>query len=392
MKKNVLFVVDEQMYGGISTVLVNILRRLDYSDYDVDVLILHNRGNGISKENIPKNVNIISGTEFFGAIDYTISAAIASKNISIILHKVQIVLGLKIGWIKNRIAKERKKILKKHYDVEIAFKDGFCALFTACGDSDKKISWLHTSYDVCDNTEKYRSLFINVYEKIDRVVAITEDVSKTFNDIYHLENKTELIENLMDIDMIFEKSKDEIVDFPKDKINLICVGRVAPAKAYPRFLEQIVKIKREGLFENVLVHIIGDGDEFLVVEKLIKDNDLGDCVKMYGYKENPYPYIAQSDMLVLPSFYEGQGIVLIEANLLGVPCFATRFANADKTLNYGKYGLVVDNTEDGIYNGLKNLLLSWGEENDKYKKNLKEYKYDKNDEIMRNIYNLLNLK
>ena len=153
-----------------------------------------------------------------------------------------------------------------------------------------------------------------------------------------------------------------------------------------------MKIKREGLFENVLVHIIGDGDEFLVVEKLIKDNDLGDCVKMYGYKENPYPYIAQSDMLVLPSFYEGQGIVLIEANLLGVPCFATRFANADKTLNYGKYGLVVDNTEDGIYNGLKNLLLSWGEENDKYKKNLKEYKYDKNDEIMRNIYNLLNLK
>ncbi len=392
MKKKVLFVVDEQMYGGISTVLVNILRRLDYSNYDVDVLILHNRGNGISKENIPKNVNIISGTEFFGAIDYTISAAIASKNISIILHKVQIVLGLKTGWIKNRIAKERKKILKKHYDVEIAFKDGFCALFTACGDSDKKISWLHISYDVCDNTEKYRSLFINVYEKIDRVVAITEDVSKTFNDIYHLENKTELIENLMDIDMIFEKSKDEIVDFPKDKINLICVGRVAPAKAYPRFLEQIVKIKREGLFENVLVHIIGDGDEFLVVEKLIKDNDLGDCVKMYGYKENPYPYIAQSDMLVLPSFYEGQGIVLIEANLLGVPCFATRFANADKTLNYGKYGLVVDNTEDGIYNGLKNLLLSWGEENDKYKKNLKEYKYDKNDEIMRNIYNLLNLK
>ena len=48
MKKKVLFVVDEQMYGGISTVLVNILRRLDYSNYDVDVLILHNRGNGIS--------------------------------------------------------------------------------------------------------------------------------------------------------------------------------------------------------------------------------------------------------------------------------------------------------------------------------------------------------
>ena len=90
--------------------------RLDYSNYDVDVLILHNRGNGISKENIPKNVNIISGTEFFGAIDYTVSAAIASKNISIILHKVQIVLGLKTGWIKNRIAKERKKIFKNRMD------------------------------------------------------------------------------------------------------------------------------------------------------------------------------------------------------------------------------------------------------------------------------------
>lgn len=392
MNKEILFVVDEQMYGGVSVVLANILKKLDYSNINVDVLILHNRGNGISKENIPDNVNIISGTKFFGAIDYTVSNAIESKNISIIFSKIQTVIGLKTGWIKNKIVKERKKILKKHYDVEIAFKDGFCALFTACGDSDKKVSWLHTSFDVCDSTEKYRKLFREVYEKIDRVVAITDDVSRTFNDIYHCEDKIEVIENLLDVDGILEKSKSDVVKFPEDKINLICVGRVARQKAYPRFLEQVAKIKSEGLFDNVLLHIIGDGEDMPIVEKIISDNNLNENVIMYGYKENPYPYVAKSDMLILPSIYEGQGLVLLEANLLGVPCFATRFANVDTTLNYGKYGLIVDNSEDGIYNGLKNLLMSWKDEFDKFKTNLKDYKYDKNDEIMGNIYKLLDLK
>lgn len=389
MKRDILFVVDEQMYGGISVVLTTLLKKINYDKYNIDLLILHNRGNSLTLEKLPKSVNIIYGTCFFSAIDLTVPQILKSKKISTIVHKINIVFRMKTGIIKNKILKERKKILNKKYNVEVAFKDGFCALFTAFGDSDKKISWLHTSYDVCDYTSKYRKLFNEVYKKIDNIVAITQDVSYTFNKIYKMESKTKVIENLIDIDGIIEKSKQEFDDanFQKECLNLICVGRIAQQKAYPRLLYQMSKLKKEGLLENVILHIIGDGEEAEIVNKVILDNNLSDNVNVLGYKENPYPYIAHSDMLVLTSLYEGLGLVLIEANLLGVPCIATKFANVDKTLNDGEYGLIVDNSDEGIYYGLKSILES-KEMLKIYNRNLKKYKYNKNEDIMKKIEKL----
>lgn len=386
MKKNILFVVDEQKYGGISAVLTSILKKIDKDKYNIDLLILHNRGQALSS--IPDNVNLIYGTNYFKAIDYTLSNAIKTKNISLIFYKIKTVIGLKTGEIRKTIEKERKKILKKKYDVEIAFKDGFCALFTAFGDSSKKISWLHISYDIYDCTSRYRELFKEVYSKIDKIVAITPDVSKTFNDIYEKQDKTEIIENLIIPEEIIEKSKEKIEDFDKSKVNLISVGRIVQMKAYPRLVKQMVKLQNEGLLKDVVLYIVGDGEEEEKINKIIKENKLENNVKLLGYKENPYPYIAQADMLLLSSYYEGLGLVLIEANILGVPCFATRFANVDNTLDNGKYGLVVENSESGIYNGLKSILEN-KETINNYKQNLLNYKYKKDNEILDKIYKLI---
>lgn len=386
MKKNILFVVDEQKYGGISAVLTSILKKIDKDKYNIDLLILHNRGQALSS--IPDNVNLIYGTNYFKAIDYTLSNAIKTKNISLIFYKIKTVIGLKTGEIRKTIEKERKKILKKKYDVEIAFKDGFCALFTAFGDSSKKISWLHISYDIYDCTSRYRELFKEVYSKIDKIVAITPDVSKTFNDIYEKQDKTEIIENLIIPEEIIEKSKEKIEDFDKSKVNLISVGRIVQMKAYPRLVKQMVKLQNEGLLKDVVLYIVGDGEEEEEINKIIKENKLENNVKLLGYKENPYPYIAQADMLLLSSYYEGLGLVLIEANILGVPCFATRFANVDNTLDNGKYGLVVENSESGIYNGLKSILEN-KETINNYKQNLLNYKYKKDNEILDKIYKLI---
>lgn len=386
MKKNILFVVDEQKYGGISSVLTSILNKIDKNKYNIDLLILHNRGQALSS--IPDNVNLIYGTNYFKAIDYTLSNVIKTKNISLIFYKIKTVIGLKTGGIKKIIEKERKKILKKKYDVEIAFKDGFCALFTAFGDSSKKISWLHISYDIYDCTSRYRELFKEVYSKIDKIVAITPDVSKTFNDIYEKQDKTEIIENLIIPEEIIEKSKEKIEDFDKSKINLISVGRIAQMKAYPRLVKQMAKLQNEGLLKDVVLYIVGDGEEEAEVNKIIKDNKLENNVKLLGYKENPYPYIARADILLLSSYYEGLGLVLVEANILGVPCFATRFANVDNTLDNGKYGLVVENSESGIYNGLKSILEN-KEIINNYKQNLLNYKYKKDNEILDKIYKLI---
>ena len=60
--RKVLFVVDEKKVGGVSTVLENILNNIDYTNIDVDVLILHNNGTAFTNLNDKKAINIITNT------------------------------------------------------------------------------------------------------------------------------------------------------------------------------------------------------------------------------------------------------------------------------------------------------------------------------------------
>ena len=108
---------------------------------------------------------------------------------------------MKTGFIKGKIIKERKKCISKKYDVEIAFKDGFPALFTAYGNSIRKYHWLHTDYHMYDCTARYKRLFEKTYEHFDKIIGISHAVVNNFQNIYPNTN-CEVIYNLIDIDKI----------------------------------------------------------------------------------------------------------------------------------------------------------------------------------------------
>ena len=90
MKKNILFVVDERMMGGVSIVLEDILNNISLNNKNIDLLILHDRGDRLV--NIPKKINIIYGSKFFNIIDLTFKDLIISKNIIGILKKIYLVI------------------------------------------------------------------------------------------------------------------------------------------------------------------------------------------------------------------------------------------------------------------------------------------------------------
>ena len=145
-KRNILFVVDEKQMGGVSVLLSDILKKINLKKYAVDIMVLHNNGEYL--DDLPKEVNIIYGTKFFNTVDYSLKEVLKSRNIRNIFNKLYTIFLMKTMLIGNKIKKERRKCINKIYDVEIAFKDGFCALFTAYGDSRKKYHWLHTDYSM----------------------------------------------------------------------------------------------------------------------------------------------------------------------------------------------------------------------------------------------------
>ena len=106
-----------------------------------------------------------------------------------------------------------------------------------------------------------------------------------------------------------------------------------------------------------------------------------------GSQKNIADYFSAFDLFVLPSLYEAFGLVALEALILGVPVLATKTAATEKIVSNEINGLVVDNSEEGLYNGMKDLLINFGKI-ERFKDNLKNYSYDI-DDIIKKIKNIL---
>ena len=382
VKKNVLFVVDERQMGGVSVLLSDILNAINLKKYNIDVMVLHDNGDYLDK--LPKKVNIIYGSRFFDTVDYSLKDVIKSGNLRNIFMKFYTIFLMKTKLIGFKIRKERKKCIKKNYDVEVAFKDGFCALFTAYGDSKKKCHWLHTDYSMYDCTHNYRKLFEMVFPMFDKIVAISNSVLDRFLDSYKVSNTT-VIYNLINEESIINRASEIDVKFD-EKINLVSVGRIHNMKGYDRLIEVMNRLNEDNLLDDVVLRIIGDGPDFSLLNSLVSKYGLEDKVILMGKKKNPFPYVKASSLFLMCSRYEPFGLVVLESMVLGVPVLSTDVASINEIMDKN-YGFVVENSEDGLYNGIKkfiqdNKLLN------KYKKNLSGFKYDV-EEIVLKIESLL---
>ena len=381
-KRNVLFVVDEKQMGGVSVLLSDILKKINLKKYNIDIMVLHNNGEYL--DDLPKGVNMIYGTSFFDTIDYTLKEVLKSGNIRNVFYKLYIIFLMKTTLIGNKIKKERKKCLNKKYDVEIAFKDGFCALFTAYGDSKKKYHWLHTDYSMYDCTGNYHKLFENVFVMFDKIIGISNSVLDRFLEKYQVD-KTEVIYNLINESEIIDKSNKEAIKYDR-KINLVSVGRIHNMKGYDRLIEVMNKLNKDKLLDDVVLRIIGDGPDFELVKNLVSQYELEDKVLLMGRMRNPFPYVKASDSFLMCSRYEPFGLVVLEAMVLGVPVISTDVASIREIMDE-KYGMIVDNSEDGLYMGIKKVIDD-SKVLKRYKKNLSNFKYDI-DEIVLKIERLL---
>ena len=384
MKKNILFVVDNLKMGGVTKVLGNLLNRLDYSLYDVDLLVLHYYED--MKFMYPSSIKIITAGNDLNLIDENIGKLLKEKNIIKIIKKALFAFSIKTGIIKKKILNNRKKALNKKYDIEIAFGDGFPYLYTAYGDAKKKIAWMHSDVLVKDYSARYYNRMKTAIQSMNACVAVSEKVGESYIKKYSA-NNVNVIQNVIDDDEIIKKSNllTQDIEFDKKQLNFISVGRLDYSKNYEMMLKNAIKLKNEGF--KFKVYIIGDGEEKEKLDKIIIENNMEDVFILCGRRDNPYAYVKNADMFLLSSRYEGLPTVIIEALILHVPCLSTDVAGVKQILN-GKGGIIAKNDDEDFYIKWKNILLNQ-DVITKLKDQLKDYRYD-NDVIIKKINKLFN--
>ena len=355
--KKILFVIDDKVVSGAVIQLEDILKNINLDKFDIDVLVLNNKGTCLLK--IPDNIDIIYGD-------------ISDKKVlSFFINKTSNLFNL----TKMIIGKERRKLISKQYDIEIAFSEYIAPSFVAYGDCTRKICWIH------QNNQK-----LNVFDKFDEIVAVSNNIKENFLKTYRHNNIT-VIHNIIDEVKIEIKAREEYVRFSKKRLNFISVGKITYDKGYDRLINIFDKLKKEELLDNVILRIIGDGVELDKLKKKVIEKELDDNIKFMGQIKNPYPYIIASDWFVLSSRNEAFGMVIIESLITGTPIITTKIPTINEFMN-DDFGIIVDNDDFSLYEAIKKVIINRNILT-KYSNNLKDYHYDSKG-IIKEIEFLLN--
>lgn len=376
-KRKILFIISNLYGGGAEKVLVDILERLDRTKFDIDVFLISKEGVYVEKvESIlrKKILHLYGGRkDLFKNIIYR-----KAKSLFLIYF--------------YRYCKNNPNIIPslffKKYDVEIAFLEGApTQLLSRRVNKAKKIAWVHI------DMEKHRMLNFDVekecYRKMSNIICVSKDSKNSLLNLYpELNEKTEVIYNPIDREEINRKASEEEINFDKESINLIAVGRLAHQKGFDILLKAFKELNLK--YEKLNLYILGAGGDYKKLKKYVDENGLEKKVKFLGFQKNPYPYIKAADIFISSSRYEGYPLVLCEAISLGKPIIATKCTGPIEILENGKYGLLaeIENVSD-----LKNkieILVSNTDKRIEYSNLSKECsKKFKVDEVMKQIENLL---
>lgn len=363
MKKKILFVTTNLNSGGAERSLLNLLKEIDYDKYSIDLLLLQMKGIFLSE--IPKEVNLLNTPNDIKIL----YGDVKIKNIKDIKYFFIRLFGTIYSKLKykhpmkckqyrwNRFFSLNIKNIPIKYDCAIAFLDGEpLYLVEEKISANKKIGWVHNEYDAYDIDEELKKFDKMYFSKFDKIVTISDICLKSLkNNFAEIKDKFIVIPNITSSKIIREKSESFYPsEYTNKTKNILSIGRLTEQKAFERVVYVGELMKKNKI--DFKWYIIGDGYEKNKLNLLIKKYGLKDNVKLIGTKENPYPYIKNSDIIVQTSKFEGKSIVLDEAKILAKPIVSTKYNSVvDQVINE-KEGLVVEQDVVSIYNGIYRMI------------------------------------
>lgn len=216
-----------------------------------------------------------------------------------------------------------------------------------------------------------RDVLNYAYNKYDKVVTVSEDIIPPTVSISKRDDNIITVHNIIDYKTILARSEEAVrlddttrcsVDrerfeeiMQSDAKKFINIGRYSPEKGHARLVNAFSEFHKEN--NDAILIIMGGNSRANGYENLnekVKSLDLENNVILLLAVSNPYPIVKACDYFIMSSFYEGLPMVLFEADMMGLPIAATDVSGPHGFLTkYG--GTLVENSETGVYNGLKML-------------------------------------
>jgi glycosyltransferase involved in cell wall biosynthesis len=331
-KIKLLFLIPSLTGGGAERTLINLLKKLDYDRFEINLVIVLK--DGIYLKEVPIEVRCIF--LFQNKIFVRVLAWLQKKvSFTFILRKV---FKLKVSG---------------QYDLGISFLDGnFTDLLFFIKSVKKRVTWVHSSYRTNQNfakfykNEKYvQKLKTERYAQLDGIYFVSNDAKQEFIEVFGDYPKMEVIYNFIDSKSVLEKSEMGTVK-TSNSFQFIAIGSLLPVKGFDRLIRASKIVQEKGF--DFKVSILGSGPEYKNLEAYVNSINLQTNIDFLGFVKNPYPMLKSVDVFVMSSVSEALPTVLCEAMILGKATLVTNCSGCREIVANGEYGLMAQQTDQSL--------------------------------------------
>lgn len=333
--KRILFLIPNLAHGGAERVLVNLANNLDQSKFDVTVQTLFDVG--VNRQYLRPHVHYIPGAKKHFRGNTTLMKLFSPERLY-------------------------KSIIHGHYDILVSYLEGpTTRIIAGCHDPNvKKVAWIHTELP---NTKKasvgFRSQIetMNLYNTYNRLIAVSNGVKNFFLSSLKVSTPIEVLYNTNETEKIRAMAaiEPDNLQFCVSGKCICSIGRVVHPKGFDRLMNVHKRLLDEGIRHTI--YILGIGEEQKQLEAQAAKLGVSDSFRFLGFKDNPYSYVARCDLYVCSSRREGFSTAVTESLIVGTPVVSTDCSGARELLGeHDEFGIVVENSEEGIYAGMKRML------------------------------------
>ncbi|MDR0307890.1 MAG: glycosyltransferase [Chitinispirillales bacterium] len=312
IKTKILFIAPHLRDGGMGRVMTTVIRYLDRQRF-TPVLALFRTANASYLKDIPCDVQILDLNTSFRYAFFPVYKSIRNIKPDIVYSswgRINILIALIMPFLNKRIKFIARENIIVSEGVFHGERSGLSKLFC-------KILYPRFNKIICQCQ----------YMKDDLVTHLNISTKKTV-----------VINNPVDINNIIAKAVCSNIElYPFGKINLLAVGRLGYQKGYDYLLRSLMLLD-----DNYHLSILGTGELERELMELAKKLDISKKVSFLGFKDNPYTYMANADLLVLSSRYEGFPNVALEANVCGLPVVAFDIPPVAEIIKNGENGILVE--------------------------------------------------
>ena len=368
---NILVVINTMGRAGAEKSLISLLKSFDYTRVSVSLYAIIDRGELFS--DVPKEVRVLNENPSAGPVLGTSGAfyiagqvvkrllrrlyifkfiAYAFKNIFMQLKANKRFQFDKLLW---RLFADTSPPPDRAYDLCIAFIEGASTYYAIDKvEAKKKCVFVHVNFEKAGYIRNFDRKY---YAGADYILSISEAVQKVFLSIYpEFADKARIFPNIILPDEIRANAgRGEGFTDGFTGIRLLTVGRLHPQKGYDIAIPAFAALLAQGC-RDVRWYVLGDGTERAHLMKLIQKFGLEGKFILLGSRSNPQPFVAQADIYVQPSRFEGFPLTLQEALILNKPCLTTNFEGVTDLLESGKNAVIIELSEENITNALQELI------------------------------------